>query len=520
MTVTEQVKADDTKKEPLVKETPVQKEVVKKDHPEDISEVDKILGDIDNLAATKDTESSPIGRLSTFKHGMHSSFVGGDPRMSLGADARMSLGADARMSVGFTGSDARMSSSFLGSDIRMSASFVGTDIKAYSSDRMSKIRTDDVEKKDPVEIVEKKDVIQEQDTTEKKDELEIKETPIVEMDEEPQVVDVDEILKGEEEKNEKEEKDNEKEEEVSPIEEPKEIVTQEKESPKVEEEVIAEPVTKIAQEETVQQEEKARSDSQPQEKSRSQSQQEEEEEEVRVSMAEFLKPRSRKNSLLSTKLSESHISSSPQSVTQDFVREKLNMELEKKEEMENQIQERKRVAWSYNSELSESSSLNNSIARKQSKTIKVPQKADDKYPRSIKYIDEQIKRERVVELRQNLIRTSGSHHVLATLSEIKKNVSTKSKEVDSVKTFAIKPPFDPLDAFDEEEKEVFFSIHKERSSDKLLVTHNPMSSSYRIRVIQSGALPELSRTFYLSEFDPAFLALVPQDYGPPKTILV
>mgnify|MGYP000904093026 FL=1 len=154
------------------------------------------------------------------------------------------------------------------------------------------------------------------------------------------------------------------------------------------------------------------------------------------------------------------------------------------------------------------------------KTIFISPKSDDKTVQTIQYLDEHTKTEKRYSWNQKLIRKREEKLPTMTQStDLKRVTSTKVKDEDSLAGLKFKPPHDPLDAFDEEEAGVFFSIHKERSSDKLLVTHNPLASSYQIKATRTVALTELSHMFY-SELDPSFQSMVPLEYGMPKTILV
>ena len=84
---------------------------------------------------------------------------------------------------------------------------------------------------------------------------------------------------------------------------------------------------------------------------------------------------------------------------------------------------------------------------------------------------------------------------------------------------SFRPPNDPLDIFDDEEREVFASFHKERSTVKLVTTHNPHKATYRIKVTQSHIMTDISRVL-CPEFDKIFQGLVELNYGEPKAFLV
>lgn len=149
------------------------------------------------------------------------------------------------------------------------------------------------------------------------------------------------------------------------------------------------------------------------------------------------------------------------------------------------------------------------------------QKLDNKAPRFITFTDEQTKTQKKVELTQNLIRkvkSADNPSKFNALNTEKADFSLLKDQSFSNPLFD-RIPFDPLDAFDEEEKEVFSSFRKERDVGKLPVTHNPLTGKYRIQITEKKLLFDMARSFY-PEIDPIFHSLVHLDFGTPSCGIV
>ena len=159
--------------------------------------------------------------------------------------------------------------------------------------------------------------------------------------------------------------------------------------------------------------------------------------------------------------------------------------------------------------------------RPKGKSINVPQKYDQKNVESIEYIDELTHTIKSYEIKQNLIRQNRSQDPLpkSIISDVKKITHLHAKDMTSSMAASFRPPNDPLDIFDDEEREVFASFHKERSTVKLVTTHNPHKATYRIKVTQSHIMTDISRVL-CPEFDKIFQGLVELNYGEPKAFLV
>ena len=250
--------------------------------------------------------------------------------------------------------------------------------------------------------------------------------------------------------------------------------------------------------------------------------------EERISLDEFLKPKSRRSSISisSNALGSEPNASASLSYQQDLMKERFTQELEKREGAEKQTQQKK--GGSKPNPSTSDWDPRRPALRKRSKTLNVSQKQEPSAPHFIKYIDEKTRKEQKYELNQHLIRKKTTKEEQTnnnrSTASAKPKVDTKEQVPESPPTYSRKNsialPYDPLEPFDEEEKEVRASIHKERSFEqRLLVTHNPLSAYYRIRVTKNSFLHEISRCFY-PEFDSSFLQLVPQDYGLPKSFLV